>query len=184
MQFAAENPCHVHGASDYFKVVIAKENLRCSYTPFFKNHLIPVFMKQNFKKAGRHPKIDPTAFRCSVNFTASEKTMLQTMHEKSGVESLSAFIKMQIFGKPFKVFVVDENSRVFIDKLSALNAHYRTISINYDLLLKTLRENFTEKKAMRILSKLEQQTIELVKVNREIVALAKDFDERWLQKSQ
>ena len=61
---------------------------------------------------------------------------------------------------------------------------YRTISINYDLLLKTLRENFTEKKAMRVLSKLEQQTIELVKVNREIVALAKDFDERWLQKSQ
>ncbi len=106
------------------------------------------------------------------------------MHEKSGVESLSAFIKMQIFGKPFKVFVVDENSRIFIDKLSALNAHYRTISINYDLLLKTLRENFTEKKAMRVLSKLEQQTIELVKVNREIVALAKDFDERWLQKSQ
>ena len=141
-------------------------------------------MKQNFKKAGRPPKIDPTAFRCSVNFTASEQATLQTMHEKSGVESLSAFIKMQIFGKPFKMFVVDENSRVFIDKLSALNAHYRTISINYDLLLKTLRENFTEKKAMRVLSKLEQQTIELVKVNREIVALAKDFDERWLQKSQ
>lgn len=140
-------------------------------------------MKQNFKKTGRHPKIDPTAFRCSVNFSASEHAALQTMYDKSGIESMSAFIKMQIFGKPFKVFFVDENSRIFIDKLSALNAHYRTISINYDLLLKTLRENFTEKKAMNALAKLEQHTIELVKTNREIVALAKEFDAQWSQKS-
>lgn len=88
-----------------------------------------------------------------------------------------------LLGKSFKVFVVDENTRIFIDKLSALNAHYRTISINYDLLLKTLRENFTEKKAMNALTKLEQHTIELVKTNREIVALAKEFDARWSQKS-
>ena len=91
-------------------------------------------MKQNFKKSGRHPKIDPTAFRCSVNFSASEQALLLSMHDKSGIASLSAFIKMQIFGKPFKVFVVDENTRIFIDKLSALNSHYRTVAIDYDLL--------------------------------------------------
>lgn len=141
-------------------------------------------MKQNFKKSGRHPKIDPTAFRCSVNFSASEQALLLSMHDKSGISSLSAFIKMQIFGKPFKVFVVDENTRIFIDKLSALNSHYRTVAIDYDLLLKTLRENFTEKKAMAVLAKLETHTIELVKTNREIVALAKMFDERWSLKSQ
>lgn len=106
------------------------------------------------------------------------------MHDKSGIASLSAFIKMQIFGKPFKVFVVDENTRIFIDKLSALNSHYRTVAIDYDILLKTLRENFTEKKAMAVLAKLEAHTIELVKTNREIVALAKMFDERWSLKSQ
>lgn len=42
-EIVPRNPCHVHGASDYSRVVIANENLRCSYTPFFKNHLIPVF---------------------------------------------------------------------------------------------------------------------------------------------
>ncbi|WP_150980706.1 plasmid mobilization protein [Heminiphilus faecis] len=82
-------------------------------------------MKQNFKKAGRHPKIDPTAFRCSVNFTAKEHSLLQTMHEKSGIDSLSAFIKMQVFGKTFKVHYMDDATRIFIDKLSALNARYR-----------------------------------------------------------
>ena len=136
-------------------------------------------MNQKFNSGGRPPKINATAFRCSVNFTATEHAQLLTMQEKSGIASLSAFIKMRVFGKPFKVFVVDENTRIFIDKMSSLNAHYRTIAIDYDLLLKTLRENFTEKKAMAVLAKLERQTIELVKTNREIVALAKQFDDRW-----
>lgn len=140
-------------------------------------------MKQNPRNAGRHPKIDTTAFRCTVNFTASEHALFQTLHEKSGVSSLSSFIKMQLFGKPFKVFTVDENTRIFIDRLSGLNARYRNICADYDLVVKTLRENFNEKKAMKALYQLEQHTIELVKLNREIVALAKEFDERWLLKS-
>ena len=81
------------------------------------------------------------------------------------------------------MFIVDENTRIFIDQLSAFNSHYRTIGVEYDTVVKTLRENFTEKKAMTALYKLEKITIELVKLNREIVALANKFDERWLQKS-
>ena len=96
---------------------------------------------------------------------------------------MSAFIKMQLFGKPFKVFVVDENTRVFIDRLSAFNAQYRTIGVEYDDVVRMLRQNFTEKKAMKALYNLEKITVELVKLNREIVALAKDFDARWSQKS-
>ena len=136
-------------------------------------------MKQKFNSGGRPPKTNATAFRCSVNFSATEQAQLLTMQEKSGIASLSAFIKMRVFGTPFKVFVVDENTRVFIDKMSSLNAHYRTIAIDYDLLLKTLRENFTEKKAMAVLAKLERQTIELVKTNRKIVTLARQFDDQW-----
>ena len=140
-------------------------------------------MKQNFKKAGVTPRLTPRCSAMPVNFSAAEKARLLDMHEQSGVESLSAFIKMQLFGKPFKVFIVDENTRIFIDKLSAFNSHYRTIGVEYDTMVKTLRENFTEKKAMAALYKLEKITIELVKLNREIVALANKFDERWLQKS-
>ena len=109
--------------------------------------------------------------------------MFQTLHEKSGVSSLSSFIKMQLFGKPFKVFTVDENTRIFIDRLSGLNARYRNICTDYDLVVKTLRENFNEKKAMKALYQLERHTIELVKQNREIDAHATEIDERWLLKS-
>ena len=140
-------------------------------------------MKQKFNQGGRPPKINPAAYRYVVRFDAAENGVFLTLFEKSGATNKAAFIKNVLLGKPFKVFVVDENTRVFIDKLSSFNAQYRTIGIEYNTVVKTLRENFTEKKAMKALYKLEQLTIELVKLNREIVALAKDFDERWSQKS-
>ena len=106
------------------------------------------------------------------------------MQEKSGIDSLSAFIKMQVFGKTFKVHYIDDNSRIFISNLSDFNNQYRRIVNNYDRLVQTLKENFTEKKALKCLYALEQETIKLVRLNRDIVALAKNFDEQWLQKSQ
>lgn len=39
-------------------------------------------------------------------------------------------------------FVVDENTRIFINQLSSLNALYRTYGVSHDY----LRENFSEKK--------------------------------------
>jgi len=140
-------------------------------------------MKQSFNQGGRPPKLNPASFRYVVRFDAVENNEFLARFERSGATNKAAFIKGVLLGKPFKVFVIDENTRLFIDKLSSLNAHYRTIGIDYDLVVKTLRENFTEKKAMKALYNLEQLTIELVKLNREIVALAKEFDGRWSQKS-
>lgn len=140
-------------------------------------------MSNNYRNAGRKPKLDPTVFRCTVNFNAQEHARLIAMHERSGVESMAAFIKMQFFGKPFKVFVIDENTRKFIDRLSSLNSQYRTLGVSYDTLVKTLRENFTEKKAMTALYRLEQYTKELARINRQIVDLDNKFDEQWLLKS-
>lgn len=113
---------------------------------------------------------------------AAENSAFLAMLDKAQALNKASFIKNLIFGKPFKVFTVDENTRVFIDKLSSLNSLYRTLGVDYDILVKTLRENFTEKKAMAALYKLEQLTVELVKLNREIVALARKFDEQWSQK--
>lgn len=139
-------------------------------------------MKQKFNQGGRPPKINPAAYRYVVRFDAAENGVFLTLYEKSGATNKAAFIKNVLLGKSFKVFVVDENTRVFIDKLSSFNSQYRTLGIEYNTVVKTLRENFNEKRAMKALYKLEQLTIELVKLNREIVALAKDFDERWSQK--
>lgn len=137
---------------------------------------------KNPNNAGRHPKIDPITFRCSVNFNAVEQVQLEAMHDKSGVESMSAFIKRLIFSKPFKVFYVDENSRTFIDKLSDLNAQYRTVGVAYDQTVKCLRENFTEKRVNSSIKELVSCTKELVGISHKIVELAARFDAEWLQK--
>ena len=131
-------------------------------------------MTDNRKRAGRKPKADTTVFRCSVYFTAIEQAILMSMYDKVQVESMSAFIKMVLFEKPCKVFYVDENTRVFIDKLSSLNALYRTVGVEYALIVK----------AMKALYNLEQKTTELVRISIEIVSLARQFDEAWSQKSR
>lgn len=145
---------------------------------------ISTIMTQINGRGGRRPKTDPSVNRYVVRFNAEENARFLAMFDRSGLESKGAFIKNFIFQKPFKVFTVDENTRVFIDKLSSFNSLFRTLGVSYDNVVKTLRDNFTEKKAMSALYKLEKLTIELVKVNSEIVALARKFDEQWSLKSR
>lgn len=135
-------------------------------------------------RGGRRPKIDPSVNRYVVRFNAEENARFLAMFERSGLESKGAFIKNFIFQKPFKVYTIDENTRVFIDKLSSFNSLFRTLGISYDNVVKTLRDNFTEKKAMAALYKLEQLTIDLIRINGEIVDLARKFDEQWSLKSR
>lgn len=141
-------------------------------------------MTQSNGRGGRHPKTDPSVNRYVVRFNAEENARFLAMFDRSGLESKGAFIRNFIFQKPFKVFTVDENTRVFIDKLSSFNSLFRTIGVSYDNVVKTLRENFTEKKAMAALYKLEKLTMELVRVNSDIVDLARKFDEQWSLKSR
>lgn len=141
-------------------------------------------MTQSNGRGGRHPKSDPSVNRYVVRFNAEENARFLAMFDCSGLESKGAFIKNFIFQKPFKVFTVDENTRVFIDKLSSFNSLFRTIGVSYDNVVKTLRENFTEKKAMAALYKLEKLTMELIRVNSDIVDLARKFDEQWSLKSR
>ena len=141
-------------------------------------------MTQIPSRGGRRPKTDPSVNRYVVRFNAEENARFLAMFERSRLESKGAFIKNFIFQKPFKVYIIDENTRVFIDKLSSFNSLSRTLGISYDNVVKTLRDNFTEKKAMAALYKLEQLTIDLIRINGEIVDLARKFDEQWSLKSR
>lgn len=128
---------------------------------------------------GRKPKVDPSVNRYVVRLNDEENARFIAMFDRSGADNKAAFIKNFLFQKPFKVFTVDENTRVFIDKLSGLNSLYRTIGVSYDILIKTLRENFTEKKALAVIAGLEKKTIDLVSISQDIMNLAKEFDTHW-----
>lgn len=99
IRFAAYNPCQ-----RVVLVLLQSRNPRretCGW--HFLSTKFPL-NETELKKVGRPPKINPTVFRCSVNFNAAEQSALQTIHEKSGIDSLSAFVKMRIFGKLSRLF--------------------------------------------------------------------------------
>lgn len=138
----------------------------------------------DFTKGGRPPLIDRCDHCVKVRFNNAEWDELIRMMEKADMTVKATFIKQLIFGKPFKVLVTDRNLSVYCSKLSEFFAQYRMIGVNYDTVVKTLRENFTERKAMRLLFRLEKATLELVGLTKDVMSLSEKFDAIWSQKSR
>ncbi len=67
-------------------------------------------------------------------------------------------------------------------KQSDFHAQFRAIGTNYNQVVKELRIHFSEEKAMALLYKLEQLTIDLVRVSREIMELSKEMQAKWEQR--
>lgn len=132
---------------------------------------------------GRPPKIDPANNRISVNLSDVEYADFLTMFEKSGVHSMASFIKARIFNESFRVVKVDGALLEYTQLLSSLYNQYRAVGVNYNQTIVTLKSKFEERKALAMLYKLEQQTVELALISRQILALSQEFRSLWLQKS-
>lgn len=141
-------------------------------------------MTNLFCKGGRPPVANKCSHHVKVSFDDLEWDELSRMMEKANATVKATFIKQLIFGKPFKVLTTDRSLAVYCAKLSEFFAQYRTVGVNYDLVVKELRTNFTEKKAMTLLYKLEKATIEMAKITSDVRALSLQFDEQWSLKSR
>lgn len=148
------------------------------------HHLIHTFMTNLFCKGGRPPVANKCSHHVKVSFDDLEWDALTRMMEKADETVRATFIKRLVFGKPFKVLTTDRSLAVYCAKLSEFFAQYRTVGVNYDLVVKELRANFTEKKAMTLLYKLEKATIEMAKITADVRALSLQFDEQWSIKSR
>ena len=126
-------------------------------------------------KGGRPPKDDPAAHRLTVNLTDVQHSQFLSMFEQSGVASLSGFIAARIFGDEFRVVKTDASAGDFVMKLSSLYGQIRSVGVNYNQTVKQLHTTFGEKKALSLLYKLEQQTIELSKIGHEVLAFCEQF---------
>lgn len=70
----------------------------------------------------------------------------------------------------------------FYIRLTNLQSDYRRVGVNYNQVAKAVHSGeLTEKKALALLYKLEQLTVEYISLNKEIIRLTKEF-ERWLQR--
>ena len=112
-------------------------------------------------------------FRYTVRFNEEEHNRFLAMFEKSGVYAKSVFIKAHFFGQPFRVLKVD---KTLVDYYTRLSDFSRAVPRGR-YKLQPSREGtqaaFFREKAMALLYKLEQQTVELVKLSRRIVELSK-----------
>ena len=118
-----------------------------------------------------------------VRFDDLEFDALQRMMEKAGETVKASFIKQHLAGKPFKVLVTDKTLSLYTAKLGEFFAQFRTLGVNYNLVVKELRAGFSEKTAMSLLYNLEKITKEMIKIMADVKNLTEKFDETWSQKS-
>lgn len=141
-------------------------------------------MAQSFNKGGRPPLANKCTHLVKVRFDDTEWDTLTRMMEQAQETVKAVFIKRRLLGRPFKVLVTDKTLAEYCAKLSEFFAQYRTIGVNYNLVVKELRAGFTEKKAMQLLYRLEKATIELAQKMEEVRLLSEKFESGWLQKYQ
>ena len=127
--------------------------------------------------------MNPKTHCVMVRFDDMEWNKFLTMYEESQLYAKAVFLKAHFFGQKFKVLKVDKTLVDYYTKLSDFHAQFRAVGTNYNQVVKELRLHFSEKKAMALLYKLEQHTVELVKLSRRIVELSREMEAKWSQKS-
>lgn len=134
------------------------------------------------RKTGRKPKNDPAVHRYSINLNEEDNAKFLALFDQSGMKAVAHFITACIFQKTVKTVKIDMNAIEYHEKLTRFFSQFRAIGTNYNQVVKLLYRNFSEKKAGTYLFKLEKETIELVKVTKEVIRLTQEFEEKYLKK--
>ena len=138
--------------------------------------------RKQIKKSGRKPKIDPAVHRYSINLNAEDNAKFLALFDQSEMKVIAHFITACIFQKTVKTVKIDMDALDYHEKLTRFFSQFRAIGTNYNQVVKILYRNFSEKKALALLYKLEKATVELVEIGRKILELSEEFKAQWLQK--
>lgn len=115
-----------------------------------------------------------------VRFSDQEYARFLTLYEESGVYAKSVFIKARVFNEAFRVIKHDQGTMEYVAKLTQFYAQFRAIGVNYNQVVKLLNTNFSERKGLQMLYKLEKQTIELSTLINNITDLKEDLKAKTL----
>ena len=138
--------------------------------------------KKQAKRTGRKPKTDPADYKYNFRLNAQEKSRFEKLFLESGARDRTIFIKKSIFSEQLKVIKVDKVSMDYYIRLGEFYRQFQAIGNNYNQVVRAVQKNFGDKRAMSLLYKLEKATLELILLNRQIMALTKDYEQKWLQR--
>ena len=138
--------------------------------------------KKQAKRTGRKPKTDPADYKFSFRLNAQERGKFEKLFLESGARDRTIFIKKSIFSEQLKVIKVDKVSMDYYIRLGEFYRQFQAIGNNYNQVVRAVQKNFGEKRAMSLLYKLEKATLELILLNKRIMALTKEYEQKWLQR--
>ena len=131
-------------------------------------------MTENYKKrlTGRPPKLNPCTHCVMVRFNDDEYGEFMARYKESGVYAKAVFCKAMVFGEPFRVIREDEEMRPFSEKLNDYHTQFRTLAMAYNQVVKEMYMNFSERRTIALLNKLEKATTGLTAIAEKVIGLA------------
>lgn len=133
-------------------------------------------------------KSELSTFRHVFYLNAEEHNTFMNFFRLSKRKSESKFTASIVLGKPIKVIKIDKTAIEYYAKLTNFYIQFQAIGNNYNQVVKALKNNFSEKRAIALLFQLEKDTNELRKIFQQIKELTMIFEAHlnnnstWLQK--
>ena len=128
---------------------------------------------------GRKPKTDKMRHRYVFRLSDEDNARFLALFDESGKATRAEFIVSALFGREIKVVKLDKGTQDFYMRLTTFHSQFRAIGTNYNQCVRALKSNFSEKKALAFLYKLERHTLELVELSKRISALAEEFQSKY-----
>lgn len=140
-------------------------------------------MKEDTRtRTGRKPKSDPADYKYSFRLNAEENSKFEQLVADAEAKDRTLFIKKSIFGGQIKVVKIDKATMDYYIKLTEFHKQFQAIGNNYNQVVRAVKTNFGEKRAMSLLYQLEKATIELMLLTKKVMALTQEYEKKWLQK--
>lgn len=128
------------------------------------------------------PKSDPADYKYSFRLNAGENTRFEKLVTASEAKDKTRFIKKAIFGGTIKVVKIDKATMDYYIRLTEFHKQFQAVGNNYNQVVRAIKTNFGEKRAMSLLYKLEKMTLELMLLTKKTIALTEEYQKKWLQK--
>ncbi|UIR57849.1 hypothetical protein LZQ00_08515 [Sphingobacterium sp. SRCM116780] len=136
------------------------------------------------RKGGRNPKLNRAVHRYVFRLTDQENSKFLSLFEESGLDTKAKFIVSVLFNRQIRSIKIDAGAAEYTTKLSQFFSQFRAIGVNYNQVVKVLHTNFSDKKTILYIGKLEKQTIELAGLCKEILILSQHFEKEYLLKKE
>lgn len=138
--------------------------------------------KQTPRAGGRKPKPDPAVHRYGIKLTGDENFRFRQMFEESGLDCYAKYIKSVLFNRTIRVVRVDKATLDYCVRLTQFYRQFQAVGNNYNQIVRALKSNFGQKRALQMLYRLEQRTIEMVVISKEVIRLTQEYEARYLRK--